>query len=116
MPIGTRSAVEIQYLSSEGRVVVWESRPFETVIEETHLLVQGLVRKDGFLAIRVIVDGKMIYPRKRHRNEDWQKGTSITLTDVDLAKVTETYACSVEHVRAIALTRAKVAGTVQSLG
>ena len=114
--VSEQDKITVDYLSAEGHVLMWLSMPLERTIAKTHLVIQGSARCDGYLAIRITVNDKMEYPRKRHKNVSYGVGVSIILTGVDNENVKEIYSCSLEDIARIKNNRSSMEGTYLNLG
>lgn len=85
--------VEIQHLSSESRTIVWVSRPFDLVVTDPIVLIQGVIRDDGYLSLKILKNGEMVYPSKRAKSFPLRPGVSIFVRGIDLDSVSETFKC-----------------------
>ena len=86
--------IEIAHLSSISRTVVWVSRPLGEIEIGSIVLVQGVIRSDGYLSLKILKNDKMVYPRKTFRSEAFQPGVTIALTGLNLNLLYETFECS----------------------
>jgi hypothetical protein len=86
-------AVKIEYLSSNGKPVVWHSIDLMDETRNT-VLIQGRALDNGYLGLRVFLDDDMIYPRKRAKAIYKGQVVSIQIFGVGCSNTREVFSCS----------------------
>lgn len=103
--LSTSDTVKIIHLGSKSPVTVWLSDAMFVYGSDCTVMVNGRVQEDGYLPIKVKINGKVAYPRKKMCCLVPRMSVTLVFGGVKQENVSEEFLCSERDVDRVRYAR-----------